>query len=402
MISFDEARQMAVRGIKQLPSVNCPLLDSVGCVLAADVVSPIDIAPFRNAAVDGYAVKSDWLIGCSSQKPAVLRLSEVVMAGETAKFNATKSCTVKVMTGAMLPDCFDSVIKVEDVWVKSDNVIFNSPVHKGANVRHPAEDLKSGATVLHAGHRLASQEIGILASMGLQMVPVIRKPTIAVASTGNELVEPGTPLRPAQIYDSNLYSMIALLNPFVSTVTTAMRLKDDNKSLDELLQSDADVLVVSGGVSMGDLDLLPNAALRNGWKQVFHKVRVKPGKPLFLGRNDNRLLFGLPGNPLSTLVSALMFVAPALRKLAGRSDAIPLPSQVQFESRHVIPGDRTLVWPAKITQDGTPCVVRLSEKRSSAALSAVLETDGLVVAALTPNDRALETGHFYSWESLLK
>ncbi len=379
MISLQKAIETISANITPSGTERVPILESVDRVLAGHIVSSINVSRFRNSAMDGFAVRAELLAGCSSENPVTLPVAGVAYAGgeEVARNHA--DCALKIMTGAPVPDEYDSVVKVEDVTFTDGAVTFTAPVNHGANIRPAGEDVREGETVFAKGQRISALDIGVFASIGLAEVDVIRRPSIAVFTTGDELVEPGVAqLGFGQIYNSNRYTIAALIAPFCNHIEHNAPVADTATALKEALNSDSDVIITSGGVSAGDKDLVPQVAEELGWQELFHKIAIKPGKPVYFARRGNQLLFGLPGNPLSTAVSCATLVIPALKQMTGAPNATPLPQRaiLRGPSRS---GKRLLLWPGKIRREGATLYAEYSPQKSSAALTALRNTDGLII-----------------------
>ncbi len=380
MIDLETALETIINSVTVLEPHDVPLDDLVGCVLARDIVAPIDVSSFRNSAMDGFAVSAKLLQDCSVDAPVTLSIAGVSYAGgdPPKELEGCASGALKIMTGAPVPESYDTVIKVEDTTFTESVVTFTVQPKLGANIRPCGEDMREGETIFRAGHKMRAWEVGILASMGLTQASVIRKPVVAVFTTGDELVEPGEKIKFGQIYNSNRYTITALIKLFCERTDHSAPLVDTETALREALNCDSEIIITSGGVSAGDKDLIPAVAADLGWKELFHKIAMKPGKPVFFARRNNQLLFGLPGNPLSTAVTCATLVIPALKKMAGLSDFTPklLPAVLRSESRS---GKRMLLWPGTMRREGTELIAEYSSKKSSASLTSLLNSDGLIV-----------------------
>lgn len=295
------------------------LADGVGRVLAEDVAAPVDLPPFDASAMDGYAVCSAGL----GNGPKRWRVVDESLAGHRAKQAVSAGTAIRIFTGAVLPEGADAVVLQEDVARDGEFAVSQEAVESGQNVRRRGHDVRRGSTLVRSGKRLAAYDLTWLAACGIERVRVRRCIRVAVFSTGDELVERGRPLRPGQIYDSNRFALAALLREKVATVTDFGVVPDNLPSIRETLlaAADSDIVVTSGGVSVGDADYV-KAAVEDVGSIDFWKIALKPGKPLAVGRIGNALFFGLPGNPVSTIITYLLFVAPAVDRLSG---VLPLP-----------------------------------------------------------------------------
>lgn len=327
LVSVEDAVATVLRWATPLPVQEVPLAAAVGMVLARDVAAPISLPPFAAAAMDGFA-----LVAADGHAPR--RLIGEQMAGRATDLVVQPGTAVRITTGAPVPPGADAVVKVEAADEVDGTVLVhpNHPVRPGLNVRPVGSDVQAGEPVLKAGQALAAAELGVLASLGCTCAPVHRRPVVAIFSTGDELAELGQPLGPAQIYDSNRTTLVAAVVQAGGQPLDLGIIRDDSVELERRLSAamaEADVLVTSGGVSMGELDLLK--PLLERWGTVhFGRVLMKPGKPMTFAtlaarrpggqlapEGPTRLFFALPGNPVSALVTFQLFVRPAVRRLMG-------------------------------------------------------------------------------------
>jgi molybdopterin molybdotransferase len=378
MIEFEEASSLIFNAANPLGEIKRPIGNSISYVLSKDIISPLSISPFRNSAMDGFAVRAEWLKDCSPENPIKLPIDTTVFAGDSGKMKMSDGQPIKIMTGAPVPDQFDTVVKFEDTSYDDSFVVFTKSISEGTNVRPVGEDLHKDQLVFKRGHIITSLDIGILAGIGLTEVSVFKKPSVLVFSNGNELVAPGNDLKFGQIYDSNKYTVSSLIKPFVETIEIGPTIIDESEKLEQALSADFDVIITTGGVSAGEKDLVIGAAKKIGFEQVFHKARIKPGKPIFFARKDKRLLFGLPGNPLSTAVTCAVFAIPALKKLIGREDYMLRSENAVIDAKQARPGGRLLIWPGHFSKSQNCITAEYSDKKTSAALSALLNSDGLI------------------------
>ena len=318
-IPLEEARALIDEAIVPLTRrERVPILQANGRVLADDIVSDRDVPPFARAGMDGYAVVAEDTFGASRYEPKTLRVVEKVYTGEvpTRRVNAREAA--EIATGAPMPEGADAVVMVEETErAGADEVRILTPVYPRQNVGRQGADIVTGQTVLRAGEVLNPSRVGAIAALGITSVEVYQRPTIAILSTGNEIVEPGAPLAPGQIYDINRFTLSAIISEHGGTPVphqTAQDTLDDlERAIDRCLEED--VLVFSGGSSVGERDLILDVIGRRG-EIVFHGIAVKPGKPTVFGTIDGKCVFGMPGYPTSCLSNAYMLLVPALRRMA--------------------------------------------------------------------------------------
>jgi molybdopterin molybdotransferase len=322
-ISIDDARRLihdAVRPVTRVERV--PLLASSGRVLAAPVVAAADVPPFSRAAMDGYAVIARDLEGASPEVPTRLTRIEQVFTGQIPTRTVTPGACTEVATGAPMPEGADSVVMVEETSAgPGDAIAFLSPARTGQNIGRQGQDIFAGQTVLQPGAELNASRIGALAALGFTHVEVYSRPRVAILATGNEIVAPGTPLAPGQLYDINSYTLATVVAAQGCEPLVVRSAADTIEDLTQAIETCPlhDVLVLSGGSSVGTRDLVLDV-LRAKGEVLFHGIAVKPGKPTAFGRIGTALVFGMPGYPTSCLSNAYILLAPALRQMARVSD----------------------------------------------------------------------------------
>lgn len=335
MISVEEARERILAFFSRLEPERKPILEAPGQVLAEDIVAPFDIPPLDNTGMDGYAVRAADTAGATEVAPATLRIVANLAAGYVHETPVGPGEAVRIMTGAPIPPGADAVVPFEETDevlrgpnerpTGGDSVTIFKAAHPGANIRNRAGDVGTGSTILSAGRVLRPSEVGLLASVGLSHVSVFRRPVVAVLSTGDEVTLPGKPLLPGRIYDANSPSIAALISSFGGIPRVMGIARDTIDDLTEKIHQalDADMLVTSAGVSRGDFDVVKDVLAAEG-SIDFWTVRMRPGKPLAFGAfraPDGRQVphLGLPGNPVSSMVSFELFGRPAIFKMLGRS-----------------------------------------------------------------------------------
>ena len=324
MLSVEEYRAQVLEGVHALDPIDMPLLDAHGCVLATEVSAPWPLPSFDNSSMDGYAVIAGDLAGASNEHPARLTVVDDVPAGFRATEVVTRGVAIRIMTGAPMPDGADAVVPVEKTDGGTDFVQINEPVSFGANVRLAGEDVLMGEVVMLPGTYLTSRQLSLLASVGKGSVLVHPKPRVVVISTGSELVEPGTELRKGLITDSNSYLLVAAAQEAGAVAFRVPPVIDDEEVFMTTLEDQlhfADLIITSGGVSMGAYDTV-KAVLSKLGTVTFAKVAMNPGMPQGYGHigPNNTPIITLPGNPVSAYVSFETFVRPVIRTMQGHED----------------------------------------------------------------------------------
>jgi molybdopterin molybdotransferase len=302
-------------------SQHVPLEQACGRILSEPVCSEFSVPPFDNSAMDGYALRSADL-----KQSNTLRLIGKSFAGEPFDGALEAGQTVRIMTGAVVPDGADAVMMQENCQADGDNIMFNSAVKAGDNIRRAGEDIHKGDVVLPQGHKISPVDIGLLASLGIAEVSVYRPLRVALFSSGDELVLPGHALKQGQIYDSNRAALRAMLEKMDIEVIDLGLISDDTKHLEQAMQRgahSADAMISSGGVSVGEADYT-KAVLEKLGQVSFWKLAIKPGKPFAFGKVEDCAFFGLPGNPVSALVTFHQLVIPALALLGGQMPHQPM------------------------------------------------------------------------------
>src|SRR5918993_641233 len=318
LLSIDEALRRVLARVAPLEAERVPVGAAAGRVLAEDAVAVVDLPPFRSSAMDGYAIRAEDTPG---RLPVVFRIA----AGRPAETPLEPGESMAISTGGSVPEGADSVVPIELVAETDNELDVSKQVVEGANVRPIGGDVRKGETVLAAGTRVGAAQVGALAAAGLAEVAVARRPRVIVLSTGTELRAPGETLEPGQIYESNGSMLEAAFRAAGAEVERLGPVADDESEHRRALERglEADVLVSSGGVSVGPHDLVRRILAELGVEEDFWGVAVRPGKPLAFGARGRTLVFGLPGNPVSSLVSVELFVRPALRALQGEADPGP-------------------------------------------------------------------------------
>ncbi len=322
-----KSRAIRIKGIEKIA-----IREALNRILAENIRSHINVPTGTNSAMDGYAVNSGDIPSSGSAELSVLGTA---WAGKPFGGELSAGSCVRIMTGAIMPDGADTVIIQEDVQVTGAGIIIDGATRKGDNVRQAGEDIAAGDLILTRGRRLNPADIGLIASLGIAEVCVVRRLRVAFFSTGDELRSIGETLSDGAIYDSNRYTLYGMLERMGADIIDMGVIKDDRDDLEEafsIAAANADVLITSGGVSVGEADYIKEILAKLG-KVDFWKVAIKPGRPLAFGRVGNALFFGLPGNPVSVMVTFYEFVQPALRKMIGEDDAGVLSLKARCDSK---------------------------------------------------------------------
>ncbi|MBA3414153.1 MAG: molybdopterin molybdotransferase MoeA [Chloroflexia bacterium] len=389
MLSVDQARARVLAAFAPLPPVDLPLLAARGLVLTDSVTADCDVPPFRNSAMDGYAVLAAETAGASIGEPVRLRVAGMVAAGSPEPRSLEPAAAIRIMTGAAMPDGADAVVRFEETdegttGSRSDErgeVLIVRPARPGDNVRPAGEDVAKGTALFPAGRRLRPADLGLLAALGRTSVRVHRRPRVALLSTGDEVVPPEEALAPGLIRDSNTTTLAAMAAAWGAEVI-GLGIAGDR--LDDLRQrlrggQRADLIVTSGGVSVGDYDLVKDALQAEGDVAIW-QVRMKPGKPLAFGHAGNVPLLGLPGNPVAAAVSFEVFGHPAIRKMLGFRDVLPASVKVTLVEPLDNRGMRRHYVRATIERDGEAgWTARTAGAQGAGVLSSLSRANALLV-----------------------
>lgn len=319
MISVAEAKKIIQENTTHLKPVKVLLGDAAGLILAENIYATIDIPTFRQSSMDGYAIVFD-----GGQLNKTRQISGEMAAGTNAVISITNNQAARIFTGAPLPNHADTVVMQEKITIENGQLsITDQQLQLGNNVRAIGSEIKAGALALGKNSPLTAPAIGFLAGIGVAEVPVYPMPTVSIIVTGNELQKPGNPLQFGQVYESNSFALQAALKQMDINKATIYNAADTLQDVIDILQKalqKSDVVLLTGGVSVGDYDFVLQAASECGIEKLFHKVKQKPGKPLYVGKKDNKLIFGLPGNPSSVLSCFYQYAYPALKQFGNQQN----------------------------------------------------------------------------------
>jgi molybdopterin molybdotransferase len=380
MMSVDEAVALIAARVTAIQDIETlPLIEADGRVLAADISAPLPLPPFTNSAVDGYAVRSgDLSLRGEQAFPVVGR----VQAGASAREPIREGYAMRIFTGAPMPDGADTVFMQEDVRLDADGrVVLPVGLRPGANVRPAGEDVPIGTSALAAGLRLRPQDVALAAAFGLAKVAVRRRIRVAVFSTGNELVSPGSPRAAAQLFDSNRFMLMAMLKRLGCEVSDLGIVSDDRDALASGLKKVAgahDLILTTGGVSTGEEDHV-KASVESVGRLVLWRMAIKPGRPVAMGIIGGTPFIGLPGNPVASFVTFVHVVRPTVLALAGASQQklVPMPVRAAFNYKKKIARREYVRVNLRLGQDGVIEAVKFP-REGAGLLSSLVDTDGLV------------------------
>ena len=326
MISVTEAKNLLMQQCQKGQIAELSLSAGLNHVLAEDIYSPIDVPSFDNSAMDGYAVKFNG-------ETKSWKLRGEIQAGDTSAHEVAFGEAIRIFTGAKMPAGADTVIQQELIERKGDRIIYNhEKISTGSNVRLKGSQCKAGDQILNKGTKVIPGVIGLLASVGVSKVRIFKPPSVACIVTGNELKEVGQPLESGEIYNSNGPMLNALLKETGIKNITALKAQDDKENLQKTIDKaleDADVLILSGGISVGDYDYVKECLANSGVEELFYKIKQRPGKPMYAGQKGDKMVFALPGNPASVLSCYVQYVKPCLQSMMGKEEA--------WKPNHILP-----------------------------------------------------------------
>lgn len=388
LLTFDEAKKVieGQRKVKPLGVEEIPLLESSNRVLAENITASLDIPPFNRSAVDGYAVRAEDTFGAEENRPVLLKVSGTVNIGELPETTVTKGQAAEIVTGAPIPEGADAVVMVEHTSRNGDEVTVFRAAARDENIMKAGADIKKGKTILRKGQLLGSREIGVLAALGKAKARVYAVPRIAVLSTGPEITKPGMKLPPGKIYDINAYSLsTAVLESGGRPVYLGVF--PDN--LDELLKAlrralvSSDMVVTSGGVSVGPKDIVPKTLSMLGEPGIILSgIAIKPGKPTTVASVAGKLVFSLPGHPTSALLTFQLFVRPLIQVMSGRKAEKPVEVKA-FASMRMFPakGRRTFIMVKLRQEKPKGLIAEPIPAALSGAITTLAKADGFVEIA---------------------
>ena len=378
MLQLEEARERILAAVRPLPMERVSLAEATRRIVAADLSASIDLPAFDNSAMDGYAVHANDLKAASADHPVRLRVTAHVPAGAKQMETIGAGQCARIFTGSPIPKGPDAVVMQEDVVREGDHVLFRESVKPWENVRFRGEDVKAGVVVLKAGECVTAGATALLGALGISEVAVHRRPVVGMLATGNELRDPGQPLQPSEIYESNRIALAALLSDAGALPRLFPIVPDTLEATRDALRlafDECDVVVTSGGVSVGELDFVKDAFRELGGTVDFWRVAIRPGKPFVFGTLGEKLLCGLPGNPVSAFVTAALLVWPVILRLQGAHE-VELPTQFAIaKDAFVNKTDRRHFIRVRVDKEGHVSLTRL---QASHALGSLAVANGLI------------------------
>ncbi len=387
LIHREEALEIIQKNIsKVIEKEKIPLEEAHYRVLAEDIISEFNVPPFNRSSMDGYAVKAQDTFNAGQFKAAILKQVGVEHAGEVYQGIINEGECIQIATGSPIPNGADAVVMVEYTEANGGTISIKRPVYPGANIAKAGEDIKKGETVLKQGDILTPAKVGALAALGLTLIEVYSKPKVAIFSTGTEIISPGKPLSPGEIYDINSYTLQSMVESNGCIPVKKGIINDDKESIINALEESAnyDLLVFSGGSSVGEKDLL-SIVLGEKGNILFHGVQIKPGKPTLFGTIKAIPVFGMPGYPTSCLSNAYQFLIPALRTLSGLPVFKPVKKRMKMGHRIVSASGREQFLTVQI-KDGKAYVVY----KQSGDITSMANAEGYIILPI--NQDTLEEG----------
>ncbi|UCC20917.1 MAG: molybdopterin molybdotransferase MoeA [Promethearchaeota archaeon] len=368
--------------------------DALNRVLADDIISEMDIPPFDRSAMDGYAIKAEDSFGSSPKNPQKVKLIGTIEIGESSKLEINKGEAIRVSTGAPVPKSSDAVIKIEDTEIENNLINLYTSLVPGKNVSRKGEDIQKGTLVLSKGTDLKAEHIAILTSLGFNNAKVRIKPKISIFSSGDELIEPGDILKPGKIYNSNTPMISALVNLYGGLVLRGESIKDNKDAIKKRLletEKDSDVIIFTGGTSVGTKDYLPEIINESGII-LTHGIAMRPGSPILLGLLNNTLIFCLPGTPVAAYVSFLKIVGPAIRKILECSILDPRIEVNAIISKDVPVSGLGIMYylRVKVEKEENNFIAKPIKLKGSGVISSLTSSDGII--EISPNQEGLKKG----------
>lgn len=380
-ITIQEAEDIILNNIKETSVEEISTIESLNRHIAEDISSPISLPNYDNSAMDGFAVNSVDILNASKDSPVTLKIVEEISAGKFSTKKVTKGCCARIFTGAKIPEGADSVVRQEDVYFNDKEATFFAPVEKGSDVRKAGEDVNKGQIILRKGGKITPAAIGLLSALNIKQVKVYKKPIVSIIATGNELVELGCEMSVGKIVNSNSYALSAMVCECGAIPIYCGIAKDNETSIMSAFEKaqDADIVITTGGVSVGEYDLVKDIFAKKGVNWLFWKVKIRPGHPVAFGIMNNRLFFALPGNPVSSMITFDQFVRIAILRMMGAKEVKRMRFLATAMDDIKKKPDRTHFLRAKLIPSDGELYVDIMKNQSSAAISTMLDSNCYVI-----------------------
>lgn len=394
LIPLGDALDKLYSIIQVISAEEIEIKDALNRILADDIISEKNIPHFDRSAMDGYAIKAKDSFGASQKNPKKVKLVGIIEIGEFTKLEIKKGEAVRISTGALVPENSDAVIKIEDTEIENDLINLYTSLVPGKNISMRGEDIKKGTHVLSKGTELKAEHIALLTSLGFNKIKVRIKPKISIFSSGDELLEPGDNLKPGKIYNSNTPMISALVNLYGGVVLRGETVKDDKDAIKKILletEKDSNIIIFTGGTSIGTKDYLPEIINELG-KVLTHGIAMRPGSPVLLGLINNTLIFCLPGTPVAAYVSFLKIAGPAIRKRLGCLILDPRIEVAAIINKDVpVSGLGILHYlRVKVEKDKNNFIANPIKLKGSGVISSLTTSDGII--EIPPNQEGLKKG----------
>ena len=375
MIELEKAFEMVRENCFEMETEHLEVEKITGRVCMEDLFSKIDMPPFDKSAMDGFAFKH-------TEGDGRYRKIGTLQAGGFSSIELGEDECASIMTGAPLPAGADTVIMIEATEQEGDDIHFRKTPPRGSNICYKGEDIKKGELIFEKGRMIKSSDIALITASGYSKVKVSKIPGISVLNTGTEIIEPGNDLKFGQIYNTNGIMLRSLCEKYGLKTKYLGIAQDDESSLTEKISEGmkSDILLISGGVSMGEFDLVPEILEKLGTEKIFHKIRIKPGKPVFFGKKGKCLIFGLPGNPLSNFVGFELLVKTAVKKMTGENNSVPLFMKGFIQNSFSHKGNRKNFYPAEIKNENGKVNIYPVISNGSADIFSLSKSNGFLVA----------------------
>lgn len=380
-ISLEEAQGLLLQAVAAVKTCEVSLANAVGRIVSQDIQTNINLPPFDKSPLDGYALQAGDTAAASLVKPAVLEVIEEVRAGYMPQRQVTAGKAIKVMTGAPIPEGADVIVKFEDVQRIDKQVEIYEPLAAGSNIIRAGEDVCQGEIIATKGTILNPPLVGLLAAIGVATVPVVSKTKVAILSTGDEVIDPSEKLRPGKIYNSNLHSVSAYCSQLGAEPVAIGIVPDEKTAIVERITqaaAQADLVITTGGVSVGDYDIIPFALKQMGAEIIFWKIDMKPGSPIIAAKYQDKLIIGLSGNPAAAFITFDLLVVPVIKKMLGIDKELPPKISAILADNFDKPSQQRRFLRAKVQKVNEINYVKLTGNQSNGVLKSMIACDVLI------------------------